>query len=260
MAFMEIDGIALHYQLEGRPDAPYLVLSNSLGTDLGMWAPQMPALLEQHRVLRYDTRGHGQSGVTPGPYSVAQLGADVIALMDHLGIAKAHFCGLSMGGMTGLWLGANRPERFLSLSLCNTSARIGTPASWNGRIDKVRAEGMAPIVPAVLDRWFTPAWLERAPAELDSVRAMLLRADADGYIANCGAVRDMDQREQLTGITVPTLVIAGTHDLATPPEDGKALAQAMPNARYVELDAAHLSNYEQADEFTAALTGFLQAL
>lgn len=259
MPFIQTDGVSLHYQLEGRDDAPCLVLSNSLGTDLGMWAPQMPALLGHFRVLRYDTRGHGQSAVTPGPYSIAQLGGDVIALLDHLGIGTAHFCGLSMGGMTGMWLGAKRPERIGRLVLCNTAARIGTHELWNARIDKVNSEGMAAIVPAVIDRWFTPAFQQRAPQTVEMVRGMLLRMSPAGYTACCAAVRDMDQRDDLSGIRAPTLVIAGTQDQATPREDGKFVADKIPGARYVELDAAHLSNFEQADAFTENLTGFLTA-
>lgn len=257
MAFMQNDGVSLHYQLEGRIDAPCLVLSNSLGTDLGMWAPQMPALLEHFRVLRYDTRGHGQSAVTPGPYSIEQLGNDVVALMDHLGIATAHFCGLSMGGMTGMWLGANRPQRIERLALCNTAARIAPPELWNARIAKVDSEGMASIVSAVIDRWFTPGFQASDPQTMELVRAMLLSMPAAGYTASCAAVRDMDQRDGLSGILAPTLVIAGTQDLATPPADGKLVARSIAGARYVELDAAHLSNFEQAAAFTEKLINFL---
>ena len=257
MPFMQIDGVSLHYQLEGRDDAPCLVLSNSLGTDLGMWAPQMPALLGHFRVLRYDTRGHGQSAVAPGPYSIEQLGNEVVALMDHLGIGAAHFCGLSMGGMTGMWLGANRPDRIGQLVLCNTAARIGTPESWNARIEMVNSEGMAAIVPAVIDRWFTPAFQQRAPHTVEIVRGMLLRMPAAGYTACCAAVRDMDQRDGFSRIRAPTLVIAGTQDMATPPADGRFVAEKIPGARYLELDAAHLSNFEQAEAFTENLIGFL---
>lgn len=257
MPNFEKDNLRLNYQVEGAEGAPALILSNSLGTTLDMWAPQMPALLKHFRVIRYDTRGHGQSSVTPGPYTMAQLGADVIALMDHLKIDRAHFCGLSMGGMIGMWLGANHPERFNSLVLCNTAAKIGAPELWNARIAKVDSEGMASIVQAVLDRWFTPAFLQKAPKEIETVRQMLLDTAPAGYTANCAAVRDMDQREGLGGITVPTLVIGGTQDLATPTQDSKLVAERIPGARYVELDAAHLSNWEKVDEFTGHLVDFL---
>lgn len=257
MAIMENGDLRSHYQIDGREDAPWLILSNSLGTELGMWVPQMPALREHFRVLRYDTRGHGRSGVTPGPCSIAQLGQDVIALMDHLGIASAHFCGLSMGGMIGIWLGANQPERIDRLVLCNTAARIGPPELWNARIAKVNNEGMESIVPAVIDRWFTQDFQVRAPQEIEQVRRMLLQTPAAGYAASCAAVRDMDQRENLAGIRAPTLVIAGLQDKATPVEDGRLLAQRIPGARIVELDAAHLSNWEVADGFTENLVAFL---
>lgn len=257
MSFFETDNLRLHYRVEGADNAPWLVLSNSLGTQLDMWAPQLPALLKHFRVLRYDTRGHGQSSVPAGPYTIPQLGRDVIALMDHLEIDRAHFCGLSMGGMIGMWLGANEPKRIDRLVLCNTAALIGPAEVWNTRIAKVNSEGMAPIVPGVIDRWFTAGFQQRAPKEVGVVRQMLLDTPAAGYTANCAAVRDMDQRERLGGIKAPTLVIGGTHDLATPPADSRLVAERISGARYAELDAAHLSNWEQADEFTRQVVGFL---
>ena len=259
MGSISHNGVKLHYEIEGREDAPVLVLSNSLGTTLEMWAPQMPALLQHFRVLRHDARGHGRSDVPPGPYSTAQLGADVLALMDHLGIARAHFCGLSMGGMIGMWLGTHHAGRLDRLALCNTAAKIGTPETWNPRIAKVEAEGMASIVDTVLERWFTDRFRARAPEQVAVVRDMLLNTAPAGYSANCAAVRDMDQRADLASIRVPTLVIAGTHDGSTPAADGRAVADAIPGARYVELDAAHLSNWEQSEQFTQALVAFLTA-
>jgi 3-oxoadipate enol-lactonase len=259
MSYFDNDGARFYYQLEGREDAPVLVLSNSLGTNLDMWAPQMPALLQHFRVLRHDARGHGRSDVTPGPYTIAQLGEDVLALMDHLKIDRAHFCGLSMGGMIGMWLGAHHAARIDRLVLCNTAAKIGTPDTWNPRIAKVDAEGMASVVDTVLDRWFTPGFRQRAPEQVGVVRDMLLNTAPAGYGANCAAVRDMDLRADIASIGVPTLVIAGTHDGSTPAADGRAVADAIPGARYVELDAAHLSNWEQSEQFTQALLGFLTA-
>lgn len=259
MSYMDKDGARLHYELEGRTDAPVLVLSNSLGTTLDMWAPQMPALLQHFRVLRHDARGHGQSDVTPGPYTIAQLGADVLALMDHVGIARAHFCGLSMGGMIGMWLGTHHAGRLERLVLCNTAAKIGTPDTWNPRIAKVEAEGMASVADTVLERWFTAGFRDRAPQQVAVVRDMLLNTAPAGYTANCAAVRDMDQRAEIASIRVPTLVIAGAHDGSTPAADGRAVSDAIPGARYVELDAAHLSNWEQSERFTQALLGFLSA-
>jgi 3-oxoadipate enol-lactonase len=259
MAYLNKDGARLYYEVDGREDAPVLVLSNSLGTTLDMWTPQMPLLLQHFRVLRHDTRGHGRSDVTPGPYTVAQLGDDVLALMDHLGIARAHFCGLSMGGMIGMWLGVHHAGRLHRLALCNTAAKIGTPDTWNPRIAKVEAEGMAPIVDTVLERWFTAGFRQRAPEQVAIVRDMLLATAPAGYSANCAAVRDMDQRADIASIAVPTLVIAGTHDGSTPAADGRAVADAIPGARFVELDAAHLSNWEQSEQFNQALLAFLTA-
>jgi 3-oxoadipate enol-lactonase len=257
MGYVEHDGANLYYQLEGRDDAPCVVLSNSLGTDLALWEPQMQSLLRHFRVLRYDARGHGRSSVTPGPYSIEQLGRDVVALMDHAGLAKAHFCGLSMGGMIGMWLATEQPQRIDRLVLSNTAARIAPPEQWNARIATVEAQGMAAIVPAVLNRWFTAGFQQRAPQTVDQVRAMLLRTPVAGYTAACAAVRDMDQRDRLAAIVAPTLVIAGSEDLSTPPAEGRLMAQQIPGACYVELNAAHLSNLEQAGEFTDSVLGFL---
>ncbi|MDB5853467.1 MAG: 3-oxoadipate enol-lactonase [Herminiimonas sp.] len=250
-------GLRLHYQLEGTPGAPVLVLSNSLGTNLSMWEPQMPALLENFQVLRYDGRGHGQSTVTPGPYNIAQLAGDVVALMDYLEIGRAHFCGLSMGGMIGMWLGAHLGRRLDRLVLCNTAAKIGTAEGWNARIDRVQSEGMAAIVPGVVDVWFTKNFQDTAQLQVGRVRDMLLASPPQGYVANCAAVRDMDQREAIAAVTVPTLVIAGRHDTSTPPEAGRFVADKIKGARFVELNAAHLSNWEVAQAFTSQVLNFL---
>ncbi len=258
MAIFDSGKGKLHYELEGADDAPLLVLSNSLGTTLDMWLPQMPALLEHFRVLRYDTRGHGQSEVTPGPYSIAQLGNDVLALLDHVQAPRAHFCGLSMGGMTGIWLGIHAPDRIERLVLCNTSAAIGVPEMWNARIAHVRGGGLAAVIDAVLERWFTNDFLAHAPAQVDRVRAMLANTQVEGYVANCAAVRDMDQRADLGRIATPTLVIGGKYDKSTPPEHGELIARSIPGARYVELNAAHLSNWEAAQAFTRHVVTFLR--
>ncbi len=257
MPFADTGKGSLHYEIDGADDAPVLVLSNSLGTTLDMWLPQMPALVEHFRVLRYDTRGHGESEVTPGPYTIAQLGGDVLALLDHLKVPRAHFCGLSMGGMTGIWLGIHAPNRVDRLVLCNTSAAIGVPEMWNARIAQVRQGGMQSVIPAVLERWFTPDFLSHAPAQVERVKAMLANSSVEGYAANCAAVRDMDQRADLGRIAAPTLVIGGKHDKSTPPEHGELIAKSIPGARYVELNAAHLSNWEVAQAFTQQLQNFL---
>lgn len=257
MPFATVNQIRIHYEIEGDADAPVLMLCNSLGTTLDMWAPQMSSLLTQFRVLRYDVRGHGQSDVPPGPYTIEQLGRDALALLDHLQLPRVDFCGLSMGGMTGMWLGTHHPERLRRLVLCNTAAQLGTPALWNGRLDQLAREGMAGLTPSVLDRWFTARYQRRAPQAIAQVRAMLLGTTPEGYAANAIAIREMDQRDAIGRIDLPTLVIAGRHDGSTPPELGRDIAQRIHGARYVELDAAHLSNWEQSGAFTVALMDFL---
>jgi len=258
MPFANVNAIDLHYQLEGDAALPVLVLSNSLGTSLSMWDPQMPELLRHFRVLRYDTRGHGQSGVTPGPYAIAQLAGDVIALLDHLGIAQAHFCGLSMGGSTFMWLAVHHPERVKKLILCNTGAKIGTPEAWNSRIDTVQREGLPAIAAAVVSRWLTPEYAQQNPAQVEALTTMLLATPAEGYAGACAAVRDNDLREAIRGIRAPTLVIAGSGDVPTPPADAQFMREAISGARYVEFDAAHISNQQQPQGFTQAVVQFLK--
>jgi len=255
--FVESSGARLHYRLDGKPHAPAIVFSNSLGTNLSMWDPQIPALQDAFRILRYDTRGHGLSAAPPGPYTYDQLGRDVIALLDAAKIPRATFCGLSMGGQTGIWLGVNAPERFERLVLCNTGAHIGTPELWNTRIAATKTGGMPPLVPAIIERWFTPRFAAEAREEVAAVRMMLLNTPPQGYAACCEAIRDADLTALASRVNAPALVIAGSHDPATPAALGRQLASLIPGARYVELDAAHLSNIEAEPEFTAALLDFL---
>lgn len=257
MPLIDADGARLFYRVDGPEDAPVLLLSHSLGTDLAMWDPQAPAFEQRFRLVRYDSRGHGRSDAPPGPYTIERLGRDALTLLDALGVAKAHFCGLSKGGMVGQWLGANAGGRIERLVLSNTSAWIGAPEVWDQRIETVRAQGMAAIVPGVIDRWFTRAFQERAPDAVARIRDMLLATDPEGYVACCAAVRDMDQRASLGRIRAPTLVVAGLHDQATPPDHGRLIAQGIEGARVVELDAAHLSNIEAEVAFTAAVLDFL---
>jgi 3-oxoadipate enol-lactonase len=257
MPFADLPDVRLHYRFDGPEEAPVVVLANSLGTDLGMWSPQVATLANSFRVLRYDKRGHGRSGVPAGPYTISQLGTDVVHLLDALGIPRAHFCGLSIGGCTGMWLGVHAPQRVDRLVLCNTAAKIGTPELWNARIDAVRKGGMAAIVDAVLARWFTPDYLAGGTPELAAVRVALERTPAEGYVGCCAAVRDMDQRTSIPAIRAPTLVITGAHDLATPAADGRGVAHVIPHANYVELAAGHLSNIEAAAAFTTALVAHL---
>jgi len=257
--YIDCHGVQIHYRFDGGEGRSVLVLSNSLGTNFSMWDPQIGALTQRFRVLRYATRGHGHSATPPGPYTIEALGRDVICLMDALGIARAHFCGLSMGGMTGLWLGINQPERFERLALCNTAAHIGTLDGWNTRIAQVRESGMAGISSAILQRWFTKEFTARAPEAIEPVRTMLLQTSPTGYMACCEAVRDADLTGEADRVGSATLVISGSHDPATPPADGRWLASRIPGARYVELNSSHLSNIEAAPQFTSELLTFLEA-
>jgi 3-oxoadipate enol-lactonase len=181
----------------------------------------------------------------------------VLGLLDQLAIDRVRFCGLSLGGMTGMWLGTHAGNRIEKLVLCNTAAQIGSPDPWNARIEAVRKGGMSAIESGVLARWFTPQFLERPTPMLGRMREVLLQLSPEGYAAACAAVRDMDQRESIARITAPTLVIAGTHDAATPPAAGQFIAKQIPGAQYVELDAAHISNVEAADRFTETVLGFV---
>ena len=257
MPYFDHAGARLHYTFDGPADAPVLIFSNSLGTDHTMWTPQAEALATRFRVLHYDTRGHGRSTAPGEAYTLDQLGGDVLALMDHLGIAQAAFCGLSMGGLTGMWLGIHAPQRFTRLVFANTAPKIGSAEAWNTRIDAVRRDGVASLADASLQRWFTSGFLSASPRAVDDLRAVLGSLDRTGYAANCAAIRDADLREGVKSIPVPVLVIAGTHDPSTTAEEGRALAAAIPGARYIELDAAHLSNREQPGPFTQALLDFL---
>jgi len=257
MAFVDLEGGRFRYELDGPRDAPVLVLSNSLGTDLSMWQPQLAAFTSRLRVLRYDQRGHGESAVTPAPYTMEQLGRDVLRLLDALGIERASFCGISMGGATGMWLGVNAPERLDKLVLCNTGARIGTAELWNARIAAVRQSGTAGIAQGLMERWFTPAFREREPQTVERMRRIVERTSTEGYVGCCEAIRDHDERGTVSRIRLPTLVIAGTQDVATPPADGRFLAERIPGSRYLELDVAHLSNIEMPREFNDAVLRFL---
>jgi 3-oxoadipate enol-lactonase len=234
-----------------------LVLSNSLGADLSMWKAQVEPFARRFRVLRYDTRGHGASAATAGPYNFDQLGGDVLALLDSLSVEHASFCGLSMGGATGMWLALHAPERFTKVVLCNTAARFGTPDLWNARIETARKDGLAALADTAMERWFSAAFRASAAQVVHTTRAAFVTTNAAGYIACCEAIRDVDLRESIAGIRLPTLVIAGAQDPATPPEAGRFIAERIPGARYVELDAAHLSNIERAEEFTDTVLKFL---
>jgi 3-oxoadipate enol-lactonase len=258
LPFIDLNAGEIHYRFDGPMDRPVVMLSNSLGTDLSMWDPQMPALSPHFRTLRYDNRGQGRSAVPAGPYTIEELGRDVIELLDKLEIKQAHFCGLSMGGMIGIWLGAHGAYHLHKLVLCNTAARIGTREMWNARIEAVRAGGLESIATSSIGRWFTGAFATNSPDVVDTARQMLMRSPADGFIASCEGIRDANLIDDAARVAVPTMVISGSQDPAATPADGRALAQKIAGAHYVELNSAHLSNIEVAQQFSNSLLQFLQ--
>lgn len=253
------DGCKIAYDFRRVDGRPVLVLSPSLGTTMALFEPQIEALADRYSVLRYDPRGHGQSQAFAGAYSMDRLGRDAVALLDHLDIQRAHFVGVSLGGMVGQWLGYRAPERMLRLVLANTSAYMGPPENWATRIAAVSEQGASAIADAVIERWFTPEFRAMHPARVDRARAMLVRTDPLGYAGCCAAIRDMDLRPTTELIGVPTLVIAGRQDPATPLDHARFLAGHVPGATLVELDAAHLANLEQPYAFNCALAEFLEA-
>jgi 3-oxoadipate enol-lactonase len=257
MPFVDAAGLRVHYELTGATASPVLVLSNSLGTDFSMWEAQAPALEKRFRLLRYDTRGHGQTAVTPGPYTIEQLARDVLSLLDALRIDHSHFCGLSMGGMIGMWLAVHASQRFARIVLCSTAPKIGTPEIWNPRIEAIRKSGMNAIASAAIERWLTPEFRAREPQKTAGLLRLLQTAPPEGYVACCAAVRDADLREAVVAIRAPVQVIMGARDPATPAADGRALAQRIPGARYAELEGSHLCNVESPERFNDALIGFL---
>jgi 3-oxoadipate enol-lactonase/4-carboxymuconolactone decarboxylase len=258
MAFMTTDdGVRLFYRVEGPEGAPAVVFSNSLGTDHMMWQAQAEALLPAFRVVRYDQRGHGASDAPAGPYTLDRLGRDVLALADHLGLGRFSFCGVSMGGLTGQWLGIHGSERIDKLVLCATSASFLSRAVWDERIRLVTEKGLGPIVDATMERWFTAPFRRAARITIDAFRRTFLATPAQGYAGCAMALRDSDLRGELSRISPPMLVIAGRHDPAAPPEQNAEIAKAARDGRLVVLDAAHIVNVEQAEAFTRELKAFL---
>lgn len=254
---LDTAGSRIHYRLDGLIDRPLLVLSNSLGTDLSLWNPQIPVSSEHFRVLRYDTRGHGQSSQGSRNFTIEDLAQDVIELLDHLEADRVSFCGISMGGMVGMALALSRAERINKLVLCNTGARIGTEELWNARIDAVRSGGMAAIADTVVQRWFKPEFRVKHPEVVDSFHQGLLNTSPEGYARCCIALRDADFRQSIAAIDRPTLIVAGSFDPATTTEDARFLSANIANAKYVELPTAHLSNIEAAEAFTREIAEFL---
>jgi 3-oxoadipate enol-lactonase len=250
----------VHHEVTGPADAPALVLSNSLGADLRMWDPQAEALAERFRLVRYDTRGHGRSPVPDGPYTIDHLGQDLIALLDHLEIERAHVAGLSLGGMTGMWLGIHAPERIDRLVLLCTSARLGPPETWADRAAVVRAQGTEAVAEAGVGRWLTDDFRAAHAETAAWLRDMIAATPDAGYAACCAVIEHMDLTDGLPAIPAPTLVIAGAQDPATPPEHAERIVAAVRDARLEVLDpAAHLANVEQPEAVTRLIVEHLEA-
>lgn len=258
MEHLWVNGVSLRVDQAGPANAPAVVFSNSLGADLSMWDSQADALAKEFRVVRMDTRGHGGSTATDGDYTLQALADDVLDVMDRLHIRRAHFVGLSLGGMIGQILGARSPGRFESLTLCAT---FGTAVRqmWSDRVDSVRKSGIAPMVEGTLERWFTPAHRATHPDQMERTRQMILGTTVEGYAGCAAAIRDMNLSNVSEQIRLPTLLIAAGQDPSATPEAMKALHARIPDAEYVEIpDAAHLFTLEKPAEATALIHGFLQ--
>jgi 3-oxoadipate enol-lactonase len=251
--------VAVHYMVEGDKDGELVVLSGSLGSDLRMWDPQVRALTAAgYRVLRYDHRGHGQSPAPAGPYTLADLSADVSELLDRVGAQQAHFVGLSLGGMVGMWLAECAGHRLRSLTLCCTSANLGPANGWAERAATVRAHGAQAVSTGVVERWFTPQWRAASPQQVRYYEAMVAATSAEGYAACCEAIQTMDICSELPSIRAPTLVIAGADDPATPPEHGRHIATAIPAARLeIVSPGAHLTNVESPQQLNRLILAHL---
>ena len=257
MPEINADGCLMHAELTGPEGAPVLMLSNSLGTTLNMWDDQVASFTRHFRLLRYDRRGHGQSAVPKGPYSMERLGRDVLAILDALEIERVNWCGLSMGGMVGQWLGANAANRIDKLILSNTACYYPDKSFWVDRIKFVRAQGIPNLVESTMERWFTKEFRERAPAAIARMTAIFLKTNLEGYLACIEAIRDMDHRALLPRITAATLVIAGRSDPATPLEANEFIRDRIGGAKLAVLEAAHIANVEQPQAYADTVLGFL---
>jgi 3-oxoadipate enol-lactonase len=241
-----------------RPGAPALLLINALGTSLEMWDDQLTELQERFEVIRFDVRGHGKSSTgTRTTLTMEQLARDALAVLDACGIARAHLCGLSLGGMIAMQMAQLSPDRVLKIILSNTSAYMPPREAWQARIEAVTRQGMLAVTDTVIRRWFTPEFMAAEPERVERIRQMLLATQPPGYSACCSAIRDMDLRDAIRSINATTLVIGGSKDPSTPPAEAEFISQSIPDARLVMLEAAHLSNVERAAEFTATVLEFL---
>ncbi len=254
---LRANGIGLHYRIDGRADRPWLTFCNSLGTDLSMWDRQIEALGEHFHILRYDRRGHGLSRTPPAPYRMQDLGEDVLALWDRLGIQRSHYCGLSIGGLTGQWLALNAPQRLDRVVLCSTAARIGTEDGWNARIAQVREHGMESITEGTVSRWFNDSFVAARPGLVQHTLENLRQVRVEGYAGCCAALIGADFREQLGAITHPVLALAGAQDPVTTPDDLRQLAEGVAAGRYAEIAGRHICNMESPAAFNEIVRDFL---
>ena len=255
--FVATPDARIHYRVDGPEDGPPVLLSNALGTTIDMWLPQVEHLQSMFRLIRYDTRGHGGSSTPGDHYSLEELGEDAMHVLDAVGVEEAHVCGLSLGGLTAMWLGVYQPSRVRGLIVADTAARVGTTERWIERIAKARTEGMTAIADLNMGNWFTAAYREHEPETVARVHRMVAACNPDGYIGCCVALRDADLRDVIDRIRSTTLVIAGTHDPSTTLADAEFISQHIPDATLLTLEAAHLSNVECARSFTLHLETFV---
>lgn len=252
------DGVRLHV-IPGTGDGVPLVLSNSLGTDTGLWSAQADALAPSRSVWRYDTRGHGQSGAPAAEYSLDRLGHDLLAVIDASGAERADICGISIGGVTALWAAVHAPHRVRRVILANTAARIGNDRLWAERIRGARTDGMGVLADASMVRWFTEGFRAQHPDVVARLRRTFEATSVDGYVGCCAALRDADLRPVAGTVACPALIVTGRHDPSTSPADGRWLGEQIRGGRVVDLDAAHLSNVERAGDFNVAVRDFITA-
>lgn len=257
--FADVEGCRIHYRLEGAPDAPVVMLCHGLLGTLDMWEPQVASLAARYRVLRFDNRGHGASSVTPPPYTVAQLAADAVRVLDILGIERAHFVGCSLGGMIGQAMAAHHPARLRSLVLVGSRSVMPPAGMWDERIKIARASGIAPLVPTMLERWFTPAFRAAHPEAVQPIVDGILATHVNGFVGACMAIREMDHRPILPHIAVPTLVTSARDDPGVPVSDTHLIHTSIPSAQMALIDGArHLFTIERAEVFEPILLDWLE--